>query len=151
MIPAHPHAVGIDHVLLDEDRQTGGPAPHVDAGGPQFLFILDKAGDARHIGAGGNARQFQIAALDTVQKVLHHIAHDRQQVHVHRQPVPDLPARIAKARPVVQRKVHRLGVEHLAPWPKVRHIAGGQHAADVLFADHAVVQVQLARQAIAAR
>ena len=50
MIAPHPNAVGIDHVLFHKDRNAGGAAPHINAGRPQFLFILYQTGDARHIG-----------------------------------------------------------------------------------------------------
>ena len=40
-------------------------------------------------------------------------------------------ARIDQARAAVEREVHRLGVQHVAPCPVFGHITGGQHAGDV--------------------
>jgi hypothetical protein len=137
--------------FLMKDRNPRRAAAHVDAGGAQFLFILDQRRDARDIGRRGKARDIQIAALDAMDQVLHHRGIDRQKMHVAGQPVADLAARIAKARAVIQRKVHGLGVQHLAPRADVGHVAGGQRARHVLFGHDRILQADLARQPIAAR
>jgi len=72
-------------------------------------------------------------------------------VHVAGEPPPVLPARIGKAGAVVQREVHRLRVQHLAAVAIVGHVAGGQHAGHVLFADLFGQDLDLAGKAIAAR
>ncbi len=56
----------------------------------------------------------------------------RQHVHVDRQLVADLPARIDQPRAVVEREVHRLRVQHLAARPEIGHVAGRHHAGHVL-------------------
>ena len=71
-------------------------------------------------------------------------------MHITGQTVADLPAWIAKTRAMIQRKVHRLGVHHFAPFANIGHIAGGQYAGNVLFCDDGILQFPFARQAVTA-
>ena len=36
-------------VFLDENRDAGRPAPHIDTGRTQFLFVLNQGGHARNV------------------------------------------------------------------------------------------------------
>ena len=45
------------------------------------------------------------------------------------QTLAHLATRIGQTAAMVQRKVHRLGVQHVAARPQIGHIAGGQHPA----------------------
>ena len=151
MVAAHAHTIGIDHVFFHENRNAGRAAPHVDTGGPQFLLIFNETGFTRDIGRRRHACQFQIAALDAVDQILNNRRIDRQQVQVTGKAIADLAARIAQTRAVVEREVHRLGVQHFAPRADIGHITGGQNPRDILFGHDRVLQFPLARQAIAAR
>jgi hypothetical protein len=92
VVAPHPHRVGKDHVLFDEDRQARGAAAHVDAGRAQFLLIFHQARHARRRKARWqDAREFQVAALDAMQQRFDRVGLDGQHVHVHREPVADSP------------------------------------------------------------
>ena len=50
VIATQPHAIAIDHMPLDIDGNTRGPAAQIDAGRSKFLLILDQCGQSRNIG-----------------------------------------------------------------------------------------------------
>ena len=151
VIAAHAHAIGKDHVFLDEDRHPGGAAAQIDTGRPQFLFVFDQRRDAGGIGRRGDAGEFEIAALDTMGKVLHRCGIHRQHVHVDGKPVADLAPRIDKAGAVIEREVDGLGMHDLTAFAVFGHIAAGQNAGHVLLCDHLPVEFKLRVQAVAAR
>ena len=66
------------------------------------------------------------------------VAADGHQMHVDRQILADLPARVGQAAAVVEREVHRQRVQRLAVVAVVRHLAGREHVADVALGDRAV-------------
>src|SRR6056297_2274212 len=148
VVPAETYGVGVDHVLLHEDRKAGRPAAHVDAGRAELLFVLDEARHARHVGRRGQPREFEVAALDAVEDVLDRLGVDRQHVHVAGEPLAVLPARVGEPAPVVEREIHRLGVQHVAPVAVVRHVAGGEHVRHVGLAHLPALDVRLPGQTV---
>ena len=72
-------------------------------------------------------------------------------MHIAGQAVAALIARVGQACAVVQREVYGLGVDHLAPLADIGGITGGQNARHIVFVHQGIVQLDLARKAIAAR
>ncbi len=52
---------------------------------------------------------------------------------------------------MVEREVHRLGMQHLATFAVIGHLAGGQHPADILLVDRGAFDVDLSGQAVGPR
>jgi hypothetical protein len=134
MIAAHPHGIGKDHVLFDEDRESRRAAAHVDTGRPQLLLILHKAGNARDIGGRGDARQFKITALDAIKRGSGSTAvstDSRCRSQASRMPIcprgSPRPVRWSSA------KFTGCACSTSRPSPIIGHVAGRQHARHVLF------------------
>ncbi len=76
---------------------------------------------------------------------------DGHEVHVDRQVLADLPARVGQPGAVVEREVHRQRVQRLAVVAVVGDLAGRQHVADVALGHRAVLDLDLAGAAVGAR
>ena len=97
VIAANPHRVGVDHVLLDENRQTGRAASEINASGTKFLFVFHQRRSPADVGRRGYACQFQITAFDAMRQMLDGRAVHGQHVHINRQMIAKLSARIDQA------------------------------------------------------
>lgn len=72
-------------------------------------------------------------------------------MHVDRQLLPDMAARVRKARAVVKREIHRLGMQHFAPRAEIGHVTCRHDPADVLFGHLAAAKRDFTGKAVAAR
>ena len=95
---AHPHAVGVDHLPPHEDRDAGRARADVDAGGAELLLVLDQAGEPAGVGRHHDAAELEVAAPDAVQDVAQRRRGHGDEVHVDREVLADLPARVGRAR-----------------------------------------------------
>ena len=84
-------------------------------------------------------------------KVLNCSGIDGQHMHIDRQRIAQLSARIGQTRPVIQRKVHGLRVQDLAAFAVFRDIAIGQNLRDVLLRYDLPFKFKRGVQTIAAR
>ena len=84
-------------------------------------------------------------------QMLHRIGVDGEHMHVHREAVAQLAARVGQTAAVIQREVHRLGVQHLAALAIFRHVAARQHPRHVLLRDRLPLQLDRGVEPIAAR
>ena len=148
VITAHAHAVGIDHVFFHEDRHAGRAAAKINTGCAQFLFVFHQRRNARHVCRRCDPGELEVAAFDAADKVLDRMAIDCEHMHVHAEVLSQLTTRVDQARPVVEREVHRLGVQHIAPCSVFRHITGGQHASNFVFSDHLAFEFHLRVQTV---
>ena len=60
-------------------------------------------------------------------------------------------ARIGQARAVIEREIHRLGVQNLAPVADIRHVAGREHRSDVAILHRPRLERDLPVEPVAAR
>ena len=86
-----------------------------------------------------------------MRQMLHGGGIDRHHMHVHAQRLAHLAARINQAGPMIQRKVHRLGVHDLAALAVLWHIAFRQHPRHIVFRNHVALKLDLCIQSVTAR
>ena len=58
------HAVGVDHLAVEEDGDGRGAAAHVDHGDAELHLVLDQGGEAGGVGRDDEALDVQVAARD---------------------------------------------------------------------------------------
>src|SRR5579885_2799803 len=111
---AHRHAVGEDHVAVEEHADRRRAAAHVDDGDAELHLVLDEAGEAGGIGADHQRVDVEMGAADDGAVVAHRRGGGGDQVHVDAEPLADHAARVADAAALVDRKADRDRVDHLA-------------------------------------
>ena len=132
MIPTHPHAVGINQVFFEENRNAGRPATHINTGRTKLLLIFNQSRMRRDIGRGGHARQLNITAFHALVEILYGTLFHSQNMQICRKILPDMTTRIGHPSSIIQSEINWLRMHHSAAFAKIRQIAGRQHAANIL-------------------
>ncbi len=146
VIPAYTHAVRIDQMIAQEDRDVRGARAKVDAGGAQLVLILNQARESCGIGSDDDARKLQIAAAHTCGEVLQRGRCDRDRHQVDRQILRRHAARIRRHGGAVQCEVDGHGVDHLTPRFLRGPLTRGQRTADVTAGDCVAFNLDLAKR-----
>ena len=119
MIAAHTHAVGINQVFFEENRDTRRAAAHINAGRTQLLLIFNQSCMCRDIGRRGHAGQLNITAFHAVVEVLYGTFLHGQNVQISGQILPDMATWIGHPSAVIQSEINRLRMHHGTAFAKV--------------------------------
>ena len=132
MIPTHPHAVGINQVFFEENRNARRPATHINTGRTKLLLIFNQSRMRRNIGRGGHARQLNITAFHALVEILYGTLLYSQNMQISRKILPNMTTRVGHPSTIIQCEINRLRMHHSAAFAKIRQITGRQHAANIL-------------------
>ena len=94
---AERESVGVDEAAVREYRQRGGAGAHVDHRGAEIGLVVGERREARHIGAGDQRLDREMAALDREHQVAHRRHVGGHDVHVDAEARRQHAARIAHA------------------------------------------------------
>ena len=114
MLRAERHARQLVQTPIGEPGNSGDAGPQVQDDGAESRLVLAQAGEAGRVGGRDHRRDIEMATLDRRQKIA---GPRRAPAPVHRdmQAMADHAARIAQPGAVVQRDLHRQGMQNLAP------------------------------------
>ena len=118
---------------------------------PSSCSSSTRLASAAGVGGDDDAAELEVAAAHAVQDVAERGRADGHEVHVDREVAADLAARVGEAAAAVEGEVDRERVQRLAVVAVVGDVAGGEHRADVALGDRAVLDLDLAGDAVGAR
>ena len=115
VLRAERHARQLVQTPIGEPGDPGDAGPQVQYDGAESRLVLAQAGEAGRVRGRDHRRDIEMATLDRRQEIVQGRAGHPHQVHRDMQAMADHAARIAQPGAVVQRDLHRQGMQNLAP------------------------------------